>query len=352
MRSILVTGGAGFIGSHTCLELLKNGYYLIVIDSYINSSPKIVQRLNSLFSGSRQSFKEQFKLIKGDIRDKILLESIFKDAINNKMPIEAVIHFAGLKSVEESVFNPSLYWEVNVGGSITLLRIMEQYNCRNIVFSSSATIYNCNCKSPLSEECEIKPINTYGQTKAAVENLLFSLYKNKRMDWRIINLRYFNPVGAHSSGMIGEDPRGEINNLFPYLNRVASGAIKELRIFGNNWPTLDGTGVRDYIHIMDLANAHYLALKYLLKKKNSGFLSLNIGTGKGTSVLELIKTYEEVNSCKIPFIFVDRRPGDVAISFAKNNLATSTLGWKPKRDLSDICRDGWKWEKLNPNGYT
>ncbi len=351
MSSILITGGAGFIGSHTCLQLLEEGHYLYIIDSFVNSSPQIVERIERLFSKGHEKFEEQFNLIGGDIRDKILIENIFKSSIENKHAIEAVIHFAGLKSVEESTLNPSLYWDVNVGGSINLVKIMEKYNCRTIVFSSSATVYSTDNKCPLSEDSQIKPSNTYGQTKVTVENLLMSLYNIKGEDWKIINLRYFNPIGAHPSGLIGENPRGKINNLFPYLNQVASGQKKELRIFGNDWPTKDGTCIRDYVHIMDLAEAHCLALKYLLQKGKSDFLSLNICTGKGTSILELMRHFESVNSCKIPYVFVDRRPGDIAISFASNDLTSSTLKWSPKRNISDMCIDGWRWQQLNPNGF-
>ncbi len=351
LRSILITGGTGFIGSHTCLKLLEKGYFLYVVDSFINSSPKVLRKLEELFPQGSEKFNQQFNLIEGDIRDSTVIENIFINSINQNRCIEAVIHFAGLKSVEESLLNPSLYWDINVGGSIALVKVLEKYNCRTIVFSSSATVYNSISDSPLSENCEVRPCNPYGETKATVENILRSLYKNKRKDWRVINLRYFNPIGAHSSGVIGEDPIRKTNNLFPYLSKVASGNKEVLKIFGNDWPTFDGTAIRDYIHIMDLADVHCLALEYLLQKEESRFLCLNVGTGKGTSILELLKTYEIVNSCKIPFIYVDRRPGDIAISFAKTELATSILNWKPKFDISDMCRDGWNWQKLNPCGY-
>ncbi len=351
MKSILITGGAGFIGSHTCLQLLQQDYFLYILDSYVNSSPKIAERLDKLLCQINQKLRDKFKFIEGDIRDESMIDGIFKCSINENRPIEGVIHFAGLKSVAESVSSPSLYWDVNVGGTIKLIRIMEKYSCRTIVFSSSATIYSENNRSPLSEDSEIKPYNPYGQTKANIENLLKDLYTSNDSCWRVINLRYFNPIGAHPSGLIGEEPRGKINNLFPYLNQVASGNIKELKIYGNDWPTIDGTGVRDYIHIMDLADAHCLALNYLIKEKKATLLSINIGTGRGTSVLQLLKTFESVNSCKIPFRFVDRRLGDIAISYASNDLASSILSWRPKRNLSNMCIDGWRWQKLNPYGY-
>ncbi len=351
MKSILITGGAGFIGSHTCIELLEEGYYLYVIDSFINSSPNIKERIIKLFSQNKSKFEEQFNLIKGDIKDEKLLEDVFESSIRKNRPIEAVIHFAGLKSVKESVLNPLIYWDVNVGGSITLIKLMDKYNCRTIVFSSSATVYDLNNKLPFSEDSPIKASNPYGETKITIENLFRNLYNIKNSSWRILNLRYFNPIGAHPSGILGEEPQGEINNIFPSLVKAAKGEIKELKIFGNDWPTKDGTAIRDYIHVMDLADAHCLALKYLLNKNKSEFKIINIGTGQGTTVLELIKTFESVNQCNVPFVFDNRRSGDIAASFANANLAFSILKWTPKRNLRDMCIDGWKWKRLNPYGY-
>lgn len=288
--------------------------------------------------------------ISGDIRDYKFLKKLFFESKLNGKPIEAVIHFAGLKAVEESVENPLLYWDVNVGGSINLLRVMDEFRCRTIVFSSSATIYAPKTDELLKEDSDIAPLNPYGQTKAAIEQILSDLFQHTDQQWRIANLRYFNPIGAHQSGEIGESPLGKPNNLFPYISQVAVGARDILNIFGNDWPTPDGTGIRDYIHVMDLAEAHHAALEYLLDNE-SILTNLNIGTGKGTSVLELINTFINVNDCKVPYTFCNRRLGDVPVSVANNELAIKTLNWHPKRSLEDICRDGWKWQMLNPQGY-
>ncbi|KGG12046.1 MULTISPECIES: UDP-glucose 4-epimerase GalE [Prochlorococcus] len=346
MTTILVTGGSGFIGSHTCLILLDSGHELIVLDSYINSSPIALERVSILNNNL-----DSITIIQGDIRDAELLSSIFLSAISNGKPIQAVIHFAGLKSVAESVNEPMLYWDVNVAGAINLFQTMDEFNCRTIVFSSSATIYGSSVNELLTEESELKPINPYGQTKLVVEEILNSLYENVLNNWRIACLRYFNPVGAHPSGKIGEHPLEKPNNLFPYISQVAVGLRDSLTIFGNDWPTIDGTGVRDYIHVMDLAEAHSAALQYLLGE-NRSLIKLNIGTGKGTSVLELVKTFEAVNKCQIPYVFSNRRLGDVPFAVANNQLALKYLDWKPKRTLEDICRDGWQWQKLNPSGYS
>ena len=351
MRSILVTGGAGFIGSHTCVSLLEKGYHLIVIDSFVNSSLIVIDRIDKLLLNTGIRFEDRFILYKGDVRDNRLLNTIFEDSFSTNRPIQAVIHFAGLKSVSESVAKPALYWDANLIGSISLLNVMEKYNCRTLIFSSSATIYGSIDKSPIFEDSGIRPINPYGTTKAAIESFLHDIYNSKSLQWRIANLRYFNPVGAHPSGLIGEDPSDRPSNLFPYICQVAIGRRKSLKIYGNNWPTADGTGVRDYIHVMDLADAHIATLEYLLEGEPQ-IINLNIGTGIGTSVLEMVQTFEKVNSCKIPYIFTQRRAGDVAISFASNKLALSTLKWITKKTLDDICRDGWNWQRLNPYGYS
>jgi len=350
MKTILITGGSGFIGSHTCLVLLDYGYNLVVLDSHVNSSPVSSERVINLHKKKHGTSLNRLELIAGDIRDGELLDKIFVNSRLNQTPIEAVIHFAGLKSVEESEQQPLLYWEVNVGGSISLFRAMETNNCRTIVFSSSATIYGPSVEQTLREDSKISPSNTYGQTKVAIEQILGQLCKNSFKDWRVANLRYFNPVGSHPSGEIGENPSGKPNNLFPYISQVAVGGFEVLNIFGNDWPTPDGTGVRDYIHVMDLAEAHFSALEYLLKSEPE-LINLNIGTGKGTSVLKLLDTFEKVNGCKVPYVFADRRIGDVASTVANNELAIATLNWQPKRSLEDICRDGWKWQKFNPSGY-
>tara|TARA_Y100001968_G_scaffold333785_1_gene399459 strand:- start:140 stop:1183 length:1044 start_codon:yes stop_codon:yes gene_type:complete len=341
MKTILITGGTGFIGSHTCLLLLERGFDLIIIDSYINSSPK---NLKGALNKINSNFDNKITFVKGDIRDQSSLEDIFIESKNIDKPISAVIHFAGLKSVAESVEKPLLYWDVNVKGSISLFNAMQNNNCRTIVFSSSATIYGKATKSPFSEDSQISPLNPYGQTKAAVEKLLCDVYASQPNSWRVANLRYFNPVGAHPSGLIGEDPLGIPNNLFPYICQVAIGRRKELKIFGNNWPTSDGTGVRDYIHVMDLADGHLAALQYLFSEEPQ-LLNLNLGTGKGTSVLELINTFMKVNQCDIPYVFTNRRSGDVSTTVADNKLAKQKLGWEPHRKVEDMCRDGWLWQQ-------
>ena len=350
MATILVTGGSGFIGSHTCLILLQCGHDLIIIDSFVNSKPSCLDRVFKILKNNDSSFRQRVLIIKGDLRDKSIIDKTFEDSIKNNKPIDAVIHFAGLKSVSESWKNPILYWDVNVKGSINLFTSMESFNCRTIVFSSSATIYKPSENSLLKEDSTIKPYNPYGSTKATIEQILVDIDNSAPSNWRIANLRYFNPVGAHSSGLIGEDPSGIPNNLFPYINQVAVGKLDKLIIFGKDWPTHDGTGIRDYIHVMDLAEAHNAALNYLLNNAPQ-LINLNIGSGKGTSVLDFINTYEKVNLCKVSWEFSGRRNGDIARAVADNSKAISTLKWYPKRGLEDICRDGWNWQKSNPQGY-
>ena len=345
MKTILVTGGCGFIGSHTCLSLLEKGYHLIVVDSCVNSSEQVLRKLQNL-----SIINCTIKYFKGDLRDISFLRRVFEEAKKCNKPISSVIHFAGLKSVSESIRYPLKYWDNNVIGSINLFKIMDEFSCRTIVFSSSACIYGLTNQTFINEECEIKPINPYGQTKATIEKILNDLYVNSLSDWKIICLRYFNPVGAHHSGEIGEDPIGIPNNLFPYISQVAIERRKELDIFGSDWKTIDGTGVRDYIHIMDLAEAHLAALEYLIDKKKN-FLVLNIGTGIGTSVLQIVKIFEKINNCKMPYKLKMRRNGDLGTVIADNKKALAILNWTPKRNLEDICRDGWKWQKNNPYGY-
>ena len=347
---VLVTGGAGFIGSHACLALLQNGYEVIVIDSYLNSHKKSIERVIEIMSKKTEIQKINLEIVKADIRDEKALDQIFLKCQSSRNPIEAVLHFAGLKSVNESVLLPLRYWDINVNGSLNLLRVMSKYECRTIVYSSSATIYGLSDHQPLKENSEIKPINPYGTTKATVERLLHDIYNSQPDKWRITNLRYFNPIGAHSSGMIGESPLLIPNNIFPYITQVAAGRIDKLTIFGNNWPTIDGTGVRDYIHVMDVAEGHIFALEYLFKS-DSQIINLNLGTGKGTSVLELINTFERVNNIEIPIEFGERRIGDCSTEIADNSLALSCLNWLPKRSLEEMCSDGWKWQSLNPSGY-
>ncbi len=351
MKSILITGGTGFIGSHTSLLLLEKGYCVNIIDSNINSSEVVLKKILEIRK-EKNSINSDINLnfFKGDIRDKTLLKKIFYEAKQKKRPIEAVIHFAGLKSVEESVQDPLRYWETNVYGSVCLFNVMKENKCKTLVFSSSATVYGVPDLIPIKESSIIKPLNPYGHTKAAIESILENIYKSRKAEWKIVNLRYFNPIGAHESGLLGEDPKNIPNNLFPYICRVASRRYKNLKIFGNDWPTFDGTGVRDYIHVMDLAEAHISALEYLLKS-NSNFLNLNIGTAKGTSVLQLVEEFKKINKVDIPYEFWNRRSGDVPEVIADNSLALKILDWKPKKNLEDMCRDGWKWQSLNPSGY-
>ena len=350
MKRILVTGGAGFIGTHTCLSLLNNNYEIIVYDSFINSNKKSLKRVVDIANKINPDKKKFIQIVIGDIRDEEKLRNVFLEAQLLKKPIEAVIHFAGLKSVSESVLDPLLYWDVNVNGSIKLFKIMSQFNCRTIVFSSSATIYGFANNNPINEKQPIKPINSYGDTKYSIETILKNLNKSIPNKWRIANLRYFNPVSAHSSGLIGESPNGVPNNIFPYLTQVASGLRPKLNIFGNDWPTPDGTGVRDYIHVMDLAEGHLKTLEYLMSNMPQ-IINLNLGNGVGISVLELINKFEEVNKIKIPYVFTNRRPGDVGIVIADNSYALSLLNWSPRRTLEEMCEDGWNWQRKNPNGY-
>ena len=350
MQTILATGGMGFIGSHTCVSLIENNFNVYIIDSLENSSIENLSSIKKICSQYQNSSKVKITFFKGDIRDKEFLMDTFKKAELEGNPIEAVIHFAGLKSVNESIENPLSYWETNVCGTNNLLNVMQIYNCKKIVFSSSATVYKPVQNRSINEESELGPINPYGQTKLAVENMLGDLMKDKSQNWKIINLRYFNPVGAHISGLLGENPKGIPNNLFPIILKVASGESQNLFIYGKDWSTYDGTCIRDYIHVQDLAEAHCYALRFLLNNKPQ-ILNLNIGSGVGTSVLQLVNTFIEQNNCEVPYEFVSRRIGDVPFIVADNNFAISKIGWKPKRDLKAMCRDGWLWQIKNPNGY-
>ena len=350
MKSILVTGGSGFIGSHTTLVLLEKGFEIFVIDSFVNSSPKSIEKVSLILNKKDRALKERLHLFKGDLKNQSDIESVFKISQKLGKRIDAVIHFAGLKSVSDSILNPISYWENNVLGTINLLKIMEKYNCRNIVFSSSATVYKANSEKLLNENDITNPINPYGHTKLTIEGILSDLYASNPFQWKIASLRYFNPVGAHESGLIGEDPSGKPNNIYPRITKVAIGEIDEIKIFGSDWPTNDGTGVRDYIHVMDLAEGHLSALNYLFNEKPQ-ILTINLGTGKGTSVLELIKTFENVNNVKIPYSFANRRSGDNAFVVADNSLAKNLLNWSPIRNIEQICMSGWSWQQMNPNGY-
>ncbi len=350
-KNVLITGGAGFIGSHTSLLLLENGYEIFVLDSFINSSPNSFERILLILKKMKIDAKERLHVIKGDLKDQKSIENVFSKSIKLNKKIDAVIHFAGLKSVSESISEPLKYWENNVAGTINLLKIMEKYNCKTIVFSSSATVYKEKYYKLLKEDDICEPVNPYGNTKLTIEHILHHLYNNAQSsNWRIASLRYFNPVGAHYSGFIGEDPSGKPNNIYPQITKVAVGKLDEIKIFGSDWPTNDGTGVRDYIHVVDLAEGHLSALNYLMKK-NPQIITVNLGSGRGTSVLELIKIFQKVTNVNIPYTFVSRRPGDNAFVVADNSLAKSILNWEPTRSIEEICIDGWKWQHNNPNGY-
>ena len=337
MAKILVTGGAGYIGSHTCVELLNSGHEVVVLDNLCNSSEESLNRVQQLTA-------KTLAFVEGDIRDAQVLDQVFQ-----QYPIDAVIHFAGLKAVGESQQIPLTYFDNNIAGSISLVRAMERAEVFNLVFSSSATVYDEANTSPLNEEMPTgMPSNNYGYTKLIVEQLLQKLSAADER-WSIALLRYFNPVGAHKSGRMGEDPHGIPNNLMPYVTQVAVGRREKLSIFGQDYDTVDGTGVRDYIHVVDLANAHLCALNNRLNAQ--GCRAWNIGTGNGSSVLEVKNTFEKVNGIGVAFEFAPRREGDVATSFADNARAVSELGWTPKYALEDMLADSWNWQKQNPTGY-
>jgi UDP-glucose 4-epimerase len=334
---ILVTGGAGYIGSHTCVELLNAGFDVVVFDNFSNSKSTSLERVETI-TGRKLHFKQ------GDVRDKNALRSLFTE-----FQIDAVIHFAGLKAVGESVKLPLKYYDNNVAGSVALLEIMAECKVNNFVFSSSATVYDAPGDQPIREDFPLKPTNPYGQSKLMVENILRDLAISNP-EWRIAILRYFNPVGAHSSGLIGEDPNGIPNNLMPFVSQVAVGRLQELSVFGNDYPTPDGTGVRDYIHVVDLAQGHLAALNAL--QKNQGLLTVNLGTGTGYSVLDMVKAFETASGKNIPYKVVARRAGDIAICYADPKSAKEILGWQARFDIQAMCRDTWHWQSLNPKGYS
>lgn len=335
MNKILVTGGAGFIGSHTCVELLESGYEVIVMDNLSNSKEESINRIKKITG-------KDVKFYKTDMLDHDGTAQIFKE---NK--IDAVIHFAGLKAVGESVEKPLEYYHNNITGTITLLQVMREYGCKNIVFSSSATVYGIENKAPYTEDMKTSATNPYGYTKVMIEQILHDMTIADG-DWSVMALRYFNPIGAHSSGLIGEDPNGIPNNLVPYIAQVASGRLEALRVFGNDYDTPDGTGVRDYIHVVDLAKGHIAALKY--GSSHKGFCPVNLGTGKGSSVLEVAAAYEKACGKDIPKKIVERRAGDIATSYAKTDLAKKLLGWEAKLNIEDMCADSWNFTLKNPNG--
>ncbi|KZR90612.1 UDP-glucose 4-epimerase GalE [Synechococcus sp. MIT S9508] len=350
MARLLITGGAGFIGSHTCVVLLKAGHDLLVLDDFSNSTPLALERVSSLAELDVLTAQARLQVQHGDIRDQAGLDDLFAKAASKAAPIDAVIHFAGLKAVGESVREPLRYWDVNLTGSRCLLAVMEAHDCHTLVFSSSATLYGYPECVPIPETATTQPINPYGHSKAAVEQMLHDLSASAPNQWRIACLRYFNPVGAHPSGEIGEDPLGTPNNLFPFVSQVAVGKREYLNVFGGDWPTKDGTGVRDYIHVMDLAEGHRAALSCLLAEP-AQLLTLNLGSGQGASVLEVVHAFERASGRKVPYKVVARRSGDAAITVADPSLALQRLGWQTKHGLDDICRDGWAWQSANPAGY-
>ena len=335
--NVLVTGGAGYIGSHTCVELIEAGYTPIVIDNLSNSNPESLNRVK-MITGKEIRFYE------GDVRDEAILEQIFSEH-----EIGCAIHFAGLKAVGESVAMPLEYYDNNLCSTMTLCRVMRKHNVKNIVFSSSATVYSGDNEMPLRENSKTgNCTNPYGWTKYMCEQILRDLaYADK--EWSVVLLRYFNPVGAHKSGMIGEHPNGIPNNLMPYISQTAIGKRHHLSVFGNDYPTHDGTGVRDYIHVVDLAKGHVAAVRYM--EANKGEAVFNLGTGTGYSVLDMVHGFEQANDLKVPYEIGPRRPGDLATCYADPAKSAELLGWKAQYNQVDMCRDAWNWQKQNPNGY-
>lgn len=335
--SILVTGGTGFIGSHTVLELLNAGYDVVVVDNLCNSSKESLKRVEEL-TGKKAKFYE------ADILDREALEEVFEKEI-----IDSCIHFAGLKAVGESVRMPWEYYYNNVGGTLVLTDVMRKHGVKNIVFSSSATVYGKPESVPITEQAKLGEItNPYGQTKAMLEQVLSDMQRADE-EWNVILLRYFNPIGAHESGRIGENPNGIPNNLMPYITQVAVGKLPALGVFGNDYDTPDGTGVRDYIHVVDLALGHVKAIEKM--KENPGLKIYNLGTGIGYSVLDIVNNFEKANGVKIPYEIKPRRAGDIDTNYADASLAKKELGWEAKRGIEEMCRDSWNWQKNNPNGY-
>lgn len=335
--NILLTGGAGYIGSHTIIELDKAGHTVVVVDNLVNSNPESLRRVSKII-GKEIPFYEV------DVRDKENLSKVFDE---NK--IDAVIHFAGLKAVGESVSKPLEYYHNNMTGTFVLLDVMRQHGCKNIIFSSSATVYGDPAIIPITEECpKGHCTNPYGQTKSMLEEVLMDVQKADK-EWNVVLLRYFNPIGAHQSGMIGENPNGIPNNLMPYITQTAVGIRKELGVFGNDYDTPDGTGVRDYIHVCDLASGHVAALKAIERK--CGLAIYNLGTGHGYSVLDVVQAFEKVNGVKVPYSIKPRRPGDIATCYCNPAKAKAELGWEAQYGIEEMCRDSWNWQKNNPQGY-
>ena len=337
MKNVLVTGGAGYIGSHTCLELLENGYGVVVIDNLCNSNPESLNRVQKL-TGKTLKFYE------GDVRDEALLQKIF-----GENDIDCVIHFAGLKAVGESVAKPWEYYDNNLNTTLVLTKVMKEVGMKNIIFSSSATVYTADNEMPLRETSRTGGCtNPYGWTKYMTEQILSGM-SHADAGWSVVLLRDFNPLGAHKSGLIGEDPRGIPNNLMPYITQVAIGRREKLSVYGNDYPTPDGTGVRDYIHVVDLAKGHVAAVKYVVS--GLGCEVFNLGTGIGYSVLDMVHAFEKANGVKVPYQIVGRRPGDLPTCYADPAKSERVLGWKAEKNLEDMCRDSWNWQSKNPMGY-
>lgn len=335
MASILVTGGAGYIGSHTVVELLNAGHAVTVIDNFCNSSPAVPERIERI-AGRKLVF------VRADVRDRAALQSLFE-----AHRYDAVIHFAGLKAVDESVAEPLRYYDNNVGGSLALFEAMARAGVKTVVFSSSATVYGDPASVPIREDAPVAPTNPYGRSKLMVEDILRETAAADA-GWRVALLRYFNPVGAHESGLIGEDPNGVPNNLMPYISQVAVGRRECLSVWGGDYPTPDGTGVRDYIHVVDLARGHLAALANM---PASGVLTVNLGTGRGYSVLEVLRAFERASGRPVPYRIAARRPGDVAVCYADPALAAARLGWRAEYDIDRMCADTWRWQRMNPQGY-
>ncbi|MBI9014099.1 MAG: UDP-glucose 4-epimerase GalE [Clostridiales bacterium] len=334
--NILVTGGAGYIGSHTCVELLNNNHNVIVVDNLSNSKKEAINRVEAITN-------KKVKFYEIDILDKRGLDLVFKSNT-----IDAVIHFAGLKAVGESVEEPLKYYQNNITGTLVLMDIMKRHNVKKIVFSSSATVYGMNNVSPLTEELPLSTTNPYGTTKMYIERIIRDTYQADN-EWSGTLLRYFNPIGAHHSGTIGEDPKGVPNNLMPFITQVAVGKREKLSVFGNDYDTHDGTGVRDYIHVVDLAKGHLKALEFTMKNKT--IEAINLGTGVGYSVLDMVDTFRVATNTKVPYQIIDRRPGDIATCFADTKKAKELLDWETEKNLADMCRDSWRWQSDNPEGY-
>ncbi len=335
--NVLVTGGAGYIGSHTCVELLESGHDVVVVDNLCNSNAKSLERVEALTGKS-------VKFYQGDVRDEALLRRIFAEN-----EISSVIHFAGLKAVGESVAQPWRYYDNNLNSTLVLTKVMTDVGVKSIIFSSSATVYSGDNEMPLRETSRTGGCtNPYGWTKYMTEQILSGM-AHADPAWSVVLLRYFNPIGAHESGMIGEDPRGVPNNLMPYITQVAVGRREKLSVFGNDYDTPDGTGVRDYIHVVDLAKGHVAAVKYAAE--HTGCEVFNLGTGVGYSVLDMVRTFQEVNGVPIPYRIVDRRPGDLPVCYADPGKSAEELGWKAEKNLRDMCRDSWNWQSRNPMGY-